>query len=80
MVYPSVNEDGRAFILTTSILCNRSQNNRFALRRQQIAAAEAIIAEHVRILSPLCRVEGKRFSRTAERLRIAYSSLLTLEL
>jgi glutamyl-tRNA reductase len=78
-VDPSVNEMDGVYLYDIDSLQSVAEQS-LALRRQQIAAAEAIIAEHVPDFVASISRGWNRVSRTAERPSVADSSLRTLEL
>ena len=78
-VDPRVNEMDGVYLYDIDSLQSVAEQS-LALRRQQIAAAEAIIAEHVPDFVASISRGWNRVSRTAERPSIADSSLRALEL
>jgi glutamyl-tRNA reductase len=78
-VDPSVNEMDGVYLYDIDSLQSVAEQS-LALRRQQIAAAEAIIAEHVPDFVASISRGWNRVSRTAQRPSLADSSLRTLEL
>jgi glutamyl-tRNA reductase len=78
-VDPSVNKMDGVYLYDIDSLRSVAEQS-LALRRQQIAAAEAIIAEHVPDFVASISRGLNRVSRTAQRPSVADSSLRTLEL
>jgi glutamyl-tRNA reductase len=78
-VDPSVNEMDGVYLYDIDSLQSVAEQS-LALRRQQIAAAEAIIAEHVADFVASTSRGLNRVSRTVEHSSVADSSLRTSEL